>query len=334
MSRLYYYEHAGELNRELKREIPADRLKELHHKQPWRHFLIAGRQLLLLVLLPYIIWSNPSPWIWVPASILQGFVVFSFTILLHEAIHKCIFNRDPHGLSEKLAFLYGTISGLAASQFKRWHLDHHNQLGSETEDPKRAHLSPKRNARWYKFLYCTPALYPIYFRAAATAQKKYPEALRARIRKERFISIGFHLTVLIWFFTLSPWFAVKATIIPLFFVFPTAFTLNRLGQHYLVDPDDVARWSTLMRPNGFWNLLFLFSSYHLEHHYFPGVPFYKLKPLQKELDGFYERRRIPTVSYATLLKAWFWHNHKPHTRWESEAMEKPVTSLARSQEGL
>ena len=65
-------------------------------------------------------------------------------------------------------------SGISASQFTRWHLDHHNELGSATDDPKRFHLSPKRNARWYKLLYFTPALFPIYFRAARAEAQGYP----------------------------------------------------------------------------------------------------------------------------------------------------------------
>ena len=73
-----------------------------------------------------------------------------------------------------LGLLYAAPSAISASQFKRWHLDHHDELGSATEDPKRAHLSPKRNARWLKFLYLTPALFAIYMRAAKTAAKRYP----------------------------------------------------------------------------------------------------------------------------------------------------------------
>ena len=31
-----------------------------------------------------------------------------------------------------------------------------------------------------------------------------------------------------------------------------------------------------MRGHWFWDFAFLNSNYHLEHHYFPGVPFYRL----------------------------------------------------------
>ena len=65
--------------------------------------------------------------------------------------------------------------------------------------------------------------------------------------------------------------------LPYLVVFPAAFALNRLGQHYDIDPDDVARWSTRMRPSILWDFVFLWSNYHLEHHYFPRVPFYNLR---------------------------------------------------------
>ena len=47
-------------------------------------------------------------------------------------------------------------------------------LGRTDDDPKRAHLSPKVNKRWYKLLYCSPALFPIYFRAARRETSTYP----------------------------------------------------------------------------------------------------------------------------------------------------------------
>jgi fatty acid desaturase len=86
----------------------------------------------------------------------------------------------------------------------------------------------------------------------------------------------FHLSALalIWY-GFGFYAALRASIIPVFFIFPIAFTLNRLGQHYDIDPTDPAKWGTLMRGHWFWDFAFLNSNYHLEHHYFPGVPFYR-----------------------------------------------------------
>ena len=316
MSEMTYHDHAKELNRQLKAAIPAQRLALLHQRRPWRHFLIVLRQVVLLVGLPVLIYHAKTFWVWFPASVLLGFVVFSFSILLHEAVHKCIFKQDRWGLTVPLGMVYGWISGLAYSQFKRWHLDHHDHLGSQETDPKRAHLSPKVHAVWYKLLYCTPALFLIYFRAVAKTLKGYPEVLRRRIKKERTVGIALHLIVLTWFWTLDPWFAFKAHIIPVFFVFPIAFTINRLAQHYVINPDDVAQWATLMASNWFWNFLYLFSTYHLEHHYFPGVPFYNLSKLQKELIPFFDRKQMVLFHYSTLMHLWFFKNHVPHTQPE------------------
>ena len=98
------------------------------------------------------------------------------------------------------------------------------------------------------------------------------------------MSIAAHLgaIALVWYL-FGFYAALRTNIIPVFFIFPIAFTLNRLGQHYDIDPSDPAKWGTLMRGHWFWDFAFLNSNYHLEHHYFPGVPFYRLPALQREL---------------------------------------------------
>jgi fatty acid desaturase len=181
-------------------------------------------------------------------------------------------------------------SGISASQFTRWHLDHHAELGSAEDDPKRHHLSPKINTRLYKLLYCSPALVPIYFRAARNESARYDAPLRKQIAFERRLSIGAHVAVvarLRW--AGGDAVAFRVYVIPMFFVFPSAFTLNRLGQHYDIDPADPTRWSTLLRGHWFWDFVFLNSNYHLEHHYFAGVPCYRLPALQRALAPFYAK---------------------------------------------
>ena len=90
------------------------------------------------------------------------------------------------------------------------------------------------------------------------------------------------MLALIWAFA-GAGAATRAYMFPVFFIFPIAFTLNRLGQHYDIDPSDPAKWGTLMRGHWFWDFAFLNSNYHLEHHYFAGVPFYRLPALQRAL---------------------------------------------------
>jgi fatty acid desaturase len=324
----YYAEHAQQLKRDLAREIPVDALRQLHQKRPLLHALVAFANVAALVLSGWAIVHFDRWYLWLPFAFLAGFAIFDFTVLLHEVVHRAVLRESSEPGYRFLGLLYAIPSGISASQFTRWHLDHHAGLGSAEEDPKRHYLSPKINARWLKFLYFTPALFPIYFRAAEKETSSYEPELRQRIARERLATIAFQLSVLAAIAWLGGWtIALKLYIVPVFFVFPVAFALNRLGQHYDIDPDDPAKWATLVKGSWFWDAIFLFSNYHLEHHYFPGVPFYNLPRLQKLLGGFYEKRGMVARGYGELVWRYLILNRKPHTLWTS-ATESPLLSPA------
>jgi fatty acid desaturase len=312
----YYSQHAVGLRAELGRAITREQMRVFHAKAPARHFIVALRQFAILGLCTWGLIAFDNPLIWIPIALAQGFTIFNFTVLLHEVLHHNVFERRHPGVERALALAYAIPSGISASQFTRWHLDHHAELGSSEDDPKRHYLSPKINARWYKLLYATPALFPIYFRAARKETATYPAELQRTIGWERWAAIGFHLAALavIWW-AFGGAAALRADVIPVFFVFPIAFTLNRLGQHYDIDPSDPAKWGTLMRGNWFWDFAFINSNYHLEHHYFPGVPFYHLPALQRALQPFYAEKRMQWMNYRGLLYGWLVENRMPHTDW-------------------
>jgi fatty acid desaturase len=323
----YYSEHAQDLKRDLAREIPVDALRELHRKRPLLHAVIALANLGALVGAAVAAVHLGVWYFWLPCAFVIGFAVFNCTVLLHEVVHRAVLEVSSERGYRFLGLLYAVPSGISSSQFTRWHLDHHAGLGSDDDDPKRHYLSPKINARWLKFLYFTPALFPIYFRAAAKETAAYEPELRRRIARERLGTIAFQLSVLAAIAWIGGWaIALKLYIVPVFFVFPIAFALNRLGQHYDIDPSDPAKWSTLMKASWFWDPVFLFSNYHLEHHYFPGVPFYNLPRLQRLLLPFYEKRGMIARGYGELVWRYLILNRKPHTNWLESAT--PVTPAA------
>jgi fatty acid desaturase len=292
----------------------------LHAKRPLLHALIAFLNVAVLIAAGVAIAHLERWYFWLPCAFVAGFAVFDFTVLLHEVVHRAVLTESSDRAYRFLGLLYAVPSGISASQFTRWHLDHHASLGSNVDDPKRHYLSPKINARWLKALYFTPVLFPIYFRAAAKEAATYDPELRRRIGRERLFTIAFQLAVLAAIAFIGGWgIAFKLYIVPVFFVFPIAFALNRLGQHYDIDPSDPAKWSTLVKGSWFWDVIYLFSNYHLEHHYFPGVPFYNLPRLQKLLLPFYEKRGMTAMSYGSLLWRWLVLNRKPHANWDDAA---------------
>jgi len=316
----YFHRAIGDLRKRLTAAVPREVLKELHRKSPARHFAVALRQLVLFAAALALGWHFETLWVRVPCALVLGFVIFDGTILLHEVVHKAVFDGDRPRAYRLLGLVYALPSGISPAQFTRWHLDHHAELGSTADDPKRAHLSPKRNARWLKLLYATPALFPIYFRAAKKETATYPETLQRRIRSERLSAIGLHLLVaaailafggvarLVWLWA-----------VPVFFVFPPAFALNRLGQHYDIVPSEPAKWGTRMARSPFWEFVYLWSHLHLEHHYFPAVPFYRLPALSTALEPFFADEGIPARTYRELLRGWIVENRVPHSDWHAPA---------------
>jgi len=313
----YYADHTLELRGALGRELPIEPLRELHRRRPALHFLVAAALFATLALSTFAILQLDRWYFWLPFAVVSGFCVFDFTVLLHEVVHRVVLDEHDERKNRWIGYLYAVPSGISASQFTRWHLDHHAGLGSYEEDPKRHYLTPKRNVRWLKALYFTPALFPIYFRAARLEAASYPETLRRTIARERIVSILFHLSIAAAVVALAGLsIAWKVYLVPVFLVFPVAFALNRLGQHYDIEPSDPAKWATLVKGSWFWDAVFLFSNYHLEHHYFPGVPFYNLPKLQRMLAPFYEKRGFVYHGFGELVWRYLVLNRKPHTNWE------------------
>lgn len=312
----YYSEHSVDLRRDLGREIPVELVRELHQKRPLLHFAMALGLVAVLAGSTMAILLIEAWYLWLPLALVSGFALFNFTVLLHEVVHRAVLRDNDPRWMRLLGILYAVPSGISSIQFTRWHLDHHAALGSYEDDPKRHYLSPKRNARWFKLLYFTPALFVIYFRAAKMEARSYSVEMQKSIARERNLTIAFHLSLLaliVWFAGFG--IAWKAYLVPYFFMFPIAFALNRLGQHYDIDPEDPAKWSTLVRGSRLWDVIYLCSNYHLEHHYFPSVPFYNLPRLQRVLLPFYEKRGFVPRTYGQLVWRYIVLNRKPHTNW-------------------
>ncbi len=321
----HWAEASRGLQQELGQAVRPETMRGLRRKQPHRHLLIAGRQFLFLFTAAAVLAWSDAPWLVVPAALLAGLTVFNFTVLLHEELHGLIFPQRRPLASALLGHLYAFWSGISRSQFTRWHLDHHAELGSTEEDPKRRHLSPKRNSRLVKLAYFTPALFVIYFRAASRETAGYPLELQRRISRERLATSAGHLAIqALLLLTGSPALWLKVYVLPVFVVFPVAFAVNRIGQHYNITPDDPLGWTTWVKGHPLWDFLFLKSNYHLEHHLFPSVPFYNLPALQRELTPLFHRHGLEPYNYPGLLWGYLVRNRPPHTSWEQvEAGGRP-----------
>lgn len=309
---------ATRIVREAAASVGRERLRRLQRKSGWGHLALVALWAAPGVLGVALAAQAAHPWLWPIGILLLGLFAFNGTVMLHEVLHGLVVRPRKSQLERVLGLLYAVPCAISPSQFTRWHLDHHRELGDPEADPKRHHLSPKRTSRLIKLLYWTPALFPIYFQAARKETATYSPELRRTIAGERTAAILIHLALamaLLAFAGPSIW--LRVHVLPLLIAFPIWFALNRLGQHYAIDPDDPAHWGTLMRPSPcFWDPLFLWSNYHLEHHYFPSVPAYRLASLRRALEPFFQRRGIRARTYGELVWGWLVRNQVPHARWD------------------
>ena len=313
----YYYHHLGDLKQRLNHAVDRTELRDLHEVRAWRHFVTAARLVLSTLLCGWALFQTRWPWLWPIAALLQGGHLLGFVVLLHEQVHKAIFHRSRPRLERLLGLLYALPSTISATQFGTWHLDHHNELGHAEDDPKRAHLSPKRNSRWLKLMYFTPVLFVIYGRGSREEIRRYAPEEQRTIWRERAGNLALHaaLAAALWWAG-GAWAMLRVWAIPLLFCFPPMFVLNRLGQHYDIDPSDPAKWSTRVDGNRVWQYLFLWSNFHAEHHYYQRIPFYNLRRLNARLRPFYEQIGLRNHTYRGMLWGWLVENREAHTDWD------------------
>ncbi|HQN06823.1 MAG TPA: fatty acid desaturase, partial [Thermoanaerobaculia bacterium] len=129
MARGHWARSTEELRKRLATAVPRETLRALHRRSAARHFAVVLRQSLLFASAFAAGWEFESLWVRVPAAIVLGLCVFDGTILLHEVVHRTVFRSDRPRAYRLLGLLYALPSGLSPSQFTRWHLDHHAELG-------------------------------------------------------------------------------------------------------------------------------------------------------------------------------------------------------------
>src|SRR5690242_15954539 len=108
----HYIKTASTLKQELAREIDKDVIRELHKKRAWLHFAVLFRQIAFMALGSYISYTRSEWYFWIPSAVVVGFTAFNFTVMLHEVVHKAIFDKPNAKWERILGLLYAFPSGI------------------------------------------------------------------------------------------------------------------------------------------------------------------------------------------------------------------------------
>lgn len=268
-------------------------------------------------------------WVWLPAAIVIGTRQNAFGILTHEGTHKNV----SHSLfwNDLLAnWLVSYPIGISAEGFRTAHMTHHARL-EMPDDPSRIGYDTFPHdwhfpmTRWKIFTTLLRDATGIGQAQSSIAMMRYVWSMKRR-RQGKSIAGGYpkHVIRIVLLHAAVAALAFETGTLPVYlllWVVPnftvnlmlyrvrggaehTAMTTNEL--RYTRDKVDPLQTTRTIIPNALMRAFAvpLNVSYHLEHHLFPSVPFFRLRELHERLmqDPRYRERAHITYGHRALVR--------------------------------
>lgn len=295
--------------------IPREKLELLFRLQPHRHLLALIGDWLLIGTSIWATLSFPNPLVYVLAVIVIGARMHALAILMHDATHfRFLKNRKWNDVLTNWLTMYPLFTSIATC--RQNHLRHHQYLNTEADPDwvaklgKVAFTFPKPRAEFMATVRSYFTLYrglsdAIWFLQCFQA----PTARHSAASPERWSRWGFYLLLFsvltltgTWLYFLLFW---VVPYLPTFFMFQYVCSV---AEHYgEMEYEDELTSSRTVRTTT-WERFLLAPhqvAYHLEHHLYPGVPFYNLPKLHRllmERDDYRARAHITQGYLSGLLR--------------------------------
>ncbi|MGH8529390.1 MAG: fatty acid desaturase family protein [Nevskiales bacterium] len=235
------------------------------------------------------------------AILLQAAATFMQFTVLHDGVHSSLMRRYPR-LNDFIASCAGAFLGPVAScaAFRHVHFAHHRHTNDRENDPDL--WSGVSKWSWGLPLQWATADFYYAYRVFRGWADIAPEVRR------KILGFSFLTTAL---FALSCYlgFGMEAL---LYWIVPSrfailwlAFAFNFLPHHphqVLQSHNPYAATNARIGGEPVMKWLFLYQNYHIIHHLFPSVPFYRyLKIWQSKRDEF-KRLGTPEVAWHSVLE--------------------------------
>ncbi len=267
-------------------------LKQLHVKPPISWPVVAILTVCLPLALFLIVavtceWVNP-----VPAALVGGIVGYYLFTPIHEAVHRSASNNEK--INDALAMLtVNLLLPYISHKVLRWgHMQHHRFTNEGGKDP-----DALLTKHWYSFL-LWPFFELSYLPAYLASQRPAKEVRQVLLQLPLGVAA---LALLFWF---CGWklllFWVLASRLGLALIV-LVFVFLPHHPHDIMQKDDFYG-ATMLRDGWEWLLtpLMVYQNWHLVHHLYPTIPFYRLKKAWYAREAFHEARNPARVAAFRL----------------------------------
>ena len=298
-------------------ELAALRLKvrELSRIEPWRAFLALGLDWLVIGAAIYMAERFFSPAVYLLALAVITSRQHALGILVHDAAHfRLVQSPRANTVLSNLICAYPLFFHM--EMYRHNHLLHH-QYTNEPQDPDQIVQSKLPDWQFPMPLGKLLRVYTLDFigRGAIANWKRvaryntdpeFRRALGPELARSKWLRFGFYAAGMIllslgggWMIYLAYW------IVPLLWLLPAILRLRNMAEHYGLSWKNDLEGSrdVLCGPLEAWLLAPHAVNFHLAHHFYPSVPFYRLPELRKYLD---QLRAFHTQAHtnSTYLLPW------------------------------
>ncbi len=216
-----------------------------------------------------------------------GVAIHGLVVLMHEGIHGSLFRNKS--LDRWFGFLLGIPSLVSFTAYRVTHLAHHRYNRTADDPDEFSNLTrrgPLLSLAFYAWMLVGTFVYFLFHvPVTAFARGKTAERVAVAVEYAVLAVIYGFLFVLGWRFGfLSA--LIQCWLLPMV-VAVICGNIRGWAEHMMTIPGHPLTQSRTVTSNRVVSFLTLNLNYHLEHHLFPGMPWYNLTKLHSLLQGEY-----------------------------------------------
>lgn len=250
----------------------------------------------------WLVLSAPTWPVQCVGYLLIGIALHALGVVLHEGIHGSL-TRNRF-VDRWIGFALGIPLLISYSAYRVTHLTHHRWNRTEHDPDEITNFSRSRTLLSMAFYAWMVLGTPYYF----TVYMPWTAYQRALPRERRIIVVEYlGLAAIIGAVILVSWQAESLSVLAHVWAIPflaAQFIGNIRGwsEHMLTVPGHPLTQTRTVTSNRLVSFLALNLNYHLEHHLFPGIPWYNLPKLHRLLQDDYRQAGVFVYrSYVRFL---------------------------------
>jgi fatty acid desaturase len=300
---LYFCDHPGKLlllDRKAISKEKREAIKELHSLN-YLYNLKIPFFILLWVTSGILLFQTDLLLLQLPLYFFMTCSMVGLSILMHESNHNLLFKN--RSLNRWVGFICGFPSLVSVSAYRTLHLAHHAHTSTHKDPDSMEQSVPKSIPMvifFYIFLLIGAYLYLAHL--VKTSISLANKTMRRQIIVEYLLIITI-FTALFLFVPFS--IMLHIWLIPLL-IAAQLTNVRGLAEHSLTTHKNVFTETRTVTSNQFVSFMMNNLNYHLDHHLFPGVPWYNLQRLHAILKDEYKSAGSSIyTSYTSFLIDFF-----------------------------